>query len=252
VFLRDQGYIGDPNEGVWGELIGAREDQMLLGEGNHVYVQLKPGKDVRPGQELQVFHRQRRPPAVKGSRRPPGEIVTIRGTVRVDHYDPKTHVARGRITESLDVIERGAAVGPLGRKLEVVSPRPSEVSAWTYVISSVHPHVYMGQNQLVFLDKGSEDGLKPGNRLIVVRKGDTWRRSLRTAARMARERVVVDSPDKVDTETTPLRGDEDKFPAESVAELRVLRTEKYSSIALVTESSAEIVVGDRALARKGY
>jgi hypothetical protein len=110
----------------------------------------------------------------------------------------------------------------------------------------------MGQNQLVFLDKGSEDGLKPGNRLIVVRKGDTWRRSLRTAARMARERVVVDSPDKVDTETTPLRGDEDKFPAESVAELRVLRTEKYSSIALVTESSAEIVVGDRALARKGY
>jgi hypothetical protein len=62
----------------------------------------------------------------------------------------------------------------------------------------------------------------------------------------------MDSPAEVDVETTPLEGDEDRFPAEVIAELRILRTEKRSSIALVVESSREIVAGDRALARKGY
>jgi hypothetical protein len=136
--------------------------------------------------------------------------------------------------------------------LDVVAPSTSEVTLWTYVLTSLYPHVYMGQNQVVFIDKGSEDGLRPGNRLVVVRKGDTWRRSLRTSQSMARQRVLIDSPDRVETESTPLEGEEEKFPAEKIGELRVLRTEKYSSLALVVESSREIVSGDRALARKGY
>jgi hypothetical protein len=252
VFLRDQGYIGDSKRDVWGELVGAREDQMLLAEGNNVYMTIRPGVDVREGQELTIFRGVRKPKPVKGARRPPGEIVAIKGTVRIDHWDPKNRVARGRIVESVDVIERGAKVGPVGRRFDVVEPRPSEVNLWTHVLSGTHPHVYMGQNQVVFLDKGSEDGLKPGNTLIVVRKGDTWRRGLETSTRMARDRVLLDSPDRVDVESTPLSGDEEKFPAERIAELRILRTEKFTSVAFVVESSREIVAGDRALARKGY
>jgi hypothetical protein len=63
---------------------------------------------------------------------------------------------------------------------------------------------------------------------------------------------VLDSPENVEIETTPLRGDDDDFPEQVVGELRVLRTEKHSAIALVTASSRELVVGDRALAPKGY
>jgi hypothetical protein len=252
VFLRDQGYIGDPKRDVWGELVGAREDQMLLSEGNHVYMTIRPGVDVREGQELTIFRSARKPQSVKGSRRPPGEIVAIKGTVRVDHWDPKNRIARGRIVESVDVIERGAKIGPVGRRFDVVPPRANQVSIWARVLTGVYPHVFHGQNQIVFLDKGSEDGLRTGNTLIVVRKGDTWRRSLRTTAGAAKDRVVMDSPRSVDVETTPLRGDEDKFPPEAIAELRILRTEKFSSVALVTESSREIIAGDRALARKGY
>src|SRR6185436_3696716 len=47
VFLRTQGFMGDPKRDVWGELVGAREDQMLLSEGNHVYITMRPGADVR-------------------------------------------------------------------------------------------------------------------------------------------------------------------------------------------------------------
>jgi hypothetical protein len=252
IFLRSQGFIGDAKRDVWGELVGAREDQMLLADGNHVYMTLRPGVDVKLGQKLTIFRTVRQPQRVQGARKPPGEIVAVKGTVRVDQWDPRSRVARGQIVESVDVIERGNKIGPVGRRLDVVPPRPNQVDGFARVLTSMYPHVYMAQNQVVFIDRGSKDGLEPGNRLFIVRKGDSWRRSLDTSTRMARDRVLVDVPESIKIETTPLHGDERKFPEEIIAEIRILRTEKYSSIALVTMSHREIVVGDRAVARKGY
>ncbi|MGC4091115.1 MAG: LysM domain-containing protein [Polyangiaceae bacterium] len=247
VFLRDQGFLGDPKKDVWGELVGAVEEQMLLAEGNHVYLTLRPGVDVQPGQELTVFREVRQPDGVSGARKPPGQIVAVNGTVKIDRWDPKTRVARAVISESVDTIERGAKVGPVGRKFDVVPPKPSSKPVQARVLTSFYPHVYLAQNQVVFLDHGADDGLEPGNTLYVLRQGDTWRASLATNSKMARERVRMDSAEHDDVESTPLRGDSKQFPEEAVAELRVLRTEKLSAIALVTQSRREVVPGDRAV-----
>ncbi len=252
VFLRNQGYIDDPKRDVWGELVGSREDQMLLSDGNNVYMILRPGVDVRLGQLLTVFRSVRTPRAAGGNRKVRGEIVKLLGSVKVDQWDPRTRIARGKIVESLDVIERGAKVAPLGRRFDVVPPRRNDVNLKARVLTSVYPHVFMAANQLVFIDRGSVDGLEPGNRLFIVKKGDTWRRSLKTSARSARERVRTDVPESVVVETTPLHGDERRFPEEIIGELRVLRTREHTSVALVTVSHREISVGDRAIAKKGY
>jgi hypothetical protein len=247
VFLRDQGFIGDPAKDVWGELVGAVEEQMLLAEGNHVYLTLRPGVNLQVGQELTVFREVRQPDNVSGARKPKGQIVAVNGTVTIDRWDPKTRIARGIISESVDTIERGAKVGPVGRKFDVVPPKPSARAVQARVLTSFYPHVYLAQDQVVFLDHGADDGLEPGNTLYVLRRGDTWRASLATNSRMARDRVRMDSPAHDDVETTPLHGDPEHFPEEAVAELRVLRTEKASSIALVTQSRREVVPGDRAV-----
>jgi len=252
VFLRDKGYIDDPSKDTWGNIVGSREDQMLLSSGNHVYMQLKPGKKVAPGQLLTIYRPVRQPKNLEGARRPPGEIIAIKGTVKVDEWDPENRVARGVITESLDVIERGAKVGPVGRRFDVVQPKVNDKTVWARVLTSVYPHIYLGQNQVAFIDKGSEDGLAPGNRLFVVRRGDAWRRSLKTASDSARQRVRMDDPGTAPIERTPTAGNEKDFPEEVIGELRVLRTRRYSSICLVTVSHREIVPGDGAVARKGY
>jgi len=250
VFLRDQGFIGDPNKDVWGQVAGAVEEQMLLAEGNHVYVLLREGAQApKPGQDLTVFRTVRQPENVKGARKPPGEIVAVLGTVRVESYDPKTRVARARITESLDVIERGAKIGPVRRRFDVVPPVASTANVQARILTSLYPHVFMAQNQVVFLDRGSQDGLVPGNRLFVTRRGDSWREGL--SSKSARQRVRIDSDRNAEVETTPLPGDSKNFPVETVAELRVLRSEKYSAIALVTHSTQELVPGDVAVSRVG-
>jgi hypothetical protein len=249
VVLRDQGFIGDPETDVWGEIAGANEEQMLLAEGNNVYVVLKPGKVPKVGDELTIFRTVRQPEAVPGARKPPGQLVAVLGTVKIQSVDTSKNVARAAITESLDVIERGARIGPVRRKFPVVAPLPADKNVTARVLTSLYPLVFMAQNQVIFLDRGSEDGLKPGNRLVVMRRGDTWRSTL--TARMAGDRMRTDVPENGQVERTPLPGENKSFPAEAVAELRVLTAERYSSLAIVTTSTRELVPGDVAFARAG-
>jgi len=252
VFLRGVGYIDDPKKDVWGELIGAEQEQMLLTQGADVYVMMRPGVDLRLGQLLTVFHSVRTPSSVSGARRPPGEIIAFKGTIRVDDWDPKTRIGRGRLIESLDAVERGDKVGPVGRRFDVVPPRRDEVDLEARVLTSLYPHEVLGQNQIAFIDRGSKDGLVPGNRLLLVRRGDNWRRTLETTTTMARTQVRTDVPEHVKTEVTPLHGKAEDFPEEITGELRVLRADEYSSVTLVTATKYEIEPGDRAVARKGY
>jgi LysM repeat protein len=252
VFLRDQGYIGDPKRDDWGEVVGAKEDRMLLNEGDTVYLLMKKGIDVRIGQRLNIFRPIRRAPSVAGARRPPGALVKVFGTVRIDGWDKEDRVARGTLIESVDGLERGARVGPVGRRFDVVPPKKAAVALTARVLTGIHPFITFGGQQVVFIDKGREDGLTPGNRLRAVERGDTWRRHLKSGSNHQRLRVDVDSDENTPVERTPLHGNDDKFPDEVVGELIVLRTEDYSSICLVSEASHEFEPGERVVSTVGY
>jgi hypothetical protein len=244
VFLRDQGWVRDESDDVWGNLTGSSEDKMFLSDLDEVYLSMQPGHEVHLGQELVVF-RPRKTAAA-------GQIVQILGTVRIDQFDPQAHMARAKIVESLDVIERGAFVGPLDRRFAVVPPLRNAVDVQAHVLASLHPNEFFGQNQVVFIDKGDSAGLKPGNRLFVVRRGDAWRRSLVTPGAGFRVSPDDETPMPPMESTPGLRRDEEKYPDEIVAELRVLSVKKESAVCLVTQSRLEIELHDLAVARKGY
>lgn len=251
VFLRDLGYIDDPEKDIWGRLVGSREEQQLLADGNQVYMILRPGVDVQLGQLLTVFEDVREPPEPPGARRPPGKIVAFKGTVKINSWDAKNRVARGELVESLDVIERGAKVGPIGRRFHVLQPKPVQIDLRGRVLTSMYPHLILGAQQLVFIDRGANDGLQAGNRLFIVRRGDAWRRTLVSTTVMARSRIRMEVPDEIVVEETPLHGDEEVFPEEVIGELRVIRAHPYASLALVIEAKEEIEPGDRVVARQG-
>jgi len=252
IFLRELGYIDEPDKDVWGEVVGAREEQQLLADGNQIYMILRPGVDVQIGQLMTIFEDIRDPPEPPGSRRPPGSVVAFKGTVKIQSWDAKNRIARGELVESLDVIERGAKVGPVGRRFYVVPPTDSQVDLRARVITSLYPHIIMGGDQVVFIDRGANDGLKPGNRLFIVRRGDSWRRTLVSTTIMAKSRIRMEVPDQIEIEETPLHGDDEKFPEEVVAEIRVIRAHRFASLAIVTESREEIEPGDQAVSRKGF
>jgi LysM domain len=242
IFLRDVGFIDDDQKDDWGTITGASVDKMFLTDTDEVYVRIGPGHDVHIGQELTIF----RPIRNAGE----GKLVQIQGTVRVDQWDPSTHIARGIISETLDVVERGARIGPVGRRFNVVPPARNDKDVVANVLASVYPHNFYGQNQVVFIDKGSDDGLKPGNRLFVIRRGDAWHKSL--ASDVAGNRIALESDSPASIERVPGPPSDAKLPEEVLGELRVLTTRPHSSACLVTQSRSEIELGDDAVARKGY
>jgi hypothetical protein len=241
VFLRNEGFIEDESSN-WGELNGAREDKIFLTDFDEVYLRLGSEHEVKVGQELTVY----RP--VKNVGR--GKLIEIQGTVKVDQWNAKDHVARARVTETLDTIERGARIGPISRRFEVVPPLRNEQDIEATVLTSVHPHNFYGANQVVFLDKGEEEGLKAGNRLFIIRKGDGFHKTQPQGNAAKRIALEDESPAAVESIAAP-RNDS-VLPEEVLAELRIVNAAKHTAMALVTTSRREIEQGDHAYARKGY
>jgi len=244
VFLRDQGWLREDGDEVWGDITGAAEDKIFLTDGDEIYLHLDQGHDVHLGQELTVF----RP--LKSSAA--GTIVQINGTARIDQWNAQDRVARAQVVESVGVIERGGRVGPLQRRFAIVPPKRNEADVQAHVLASVHPQAFWGQNAVVFIDKGESSGLVAGNRLFIVRRGDAWRHTLVTPS--AGYRVSVEEEAKAPAiEMTPgSRKDEQNYPDEVVGELRVVSLKKDSAACIVTEAKLEIEQFDLAVARKGY
>jgi hypothetical protein len=244
VFLRDQGWISDPSDEVWGDVTGSAQDKMFLTDLDEVYLHIDPGHDVQLGQELTLF----RPLHAVAA----GTIVQISGTVRVDQWNAQDRIARAQVIESLNVIERGAKVGPLARRFEVVPPVRNLVDVQAHVLTSIFPNVFWGGDQLVFIDKGQEVGLKPGNRLFILRRGDAWRRSLAAGSTGYRVSTDDERPMPPMEKIPGARRDEANYPDEVVGELRVVATRKDTATCLVMQSRLEIERNDLAVARKGY
>jgi len=253
IFLRDMGWLDDKTDDVWGEVVGSPSEKMMLSEGDDVYVKLGKDKDgkeheVAQGQTLILF----RPLATTGAAAEKGQLVSIRGTVRIDRINKEERLVRGRIIESLDVIERGAKIGPVDRSFLIVPPVKSDKDLQARIVAALYPHAFYGSQQIVFLDKGEKEGVVPGMRFFGLRRGDRWRFSVRGAGKFATVRPVIEDDRPAKTEDTPAGGDDKAYPDETYAELRVLRVREHTATAMVTASTHEIERNAYVVARRGY
>lgn len=243
--LRDYGFVGDSSKDVWGSLVGSPNDQMLLSEGDEAYVQINDKRTPKIGQHFSIFRNTRTPEAGEDQE----QVVTIKGSVKIIGFNDKTKIARVQITESFDVIERGDQVGPATRPFTVIDVVPNKKEVWAKITGCVQPRELVAQHQIVFIDKGSKDGLQPGNRLFAVGPGNRWEQSLKGAGRMASSQVQYELK-SFDIERTP--EGPDKLPTQVVGEVRVIRVQNNTAVCLVTRSQYELEPGQALLARKGY
>lgn len=248
VFQRHYGYVLDGRHPVWGEIVGAPDDQMLLSENDSIYIKLDEDREqeVEVGQLITLFE----PRKVKSLS--PYAFVWIRGVAKINRVNRKTRMVRARIVESLDVIERGVKVGPMERQMDVVKPVRNKKTVEAQIVGALYPHEFYGQGQVVFIDKGSDDGLEIGNRFFAVSRGDEWRLGLKNAGELSDHRAITEDDKMAREEKTPNKDEPKLYPAETYAELIVLRTREKTSTMLVTASIREIARGAIIVARKGY
>ena len=236
VFLREEGFLDRDALEQAGVVVGSPEDHMLLAPFDEVYVEFDEGTQGVPSGEYTIFREMN-----EGERNQAeeGTLVRIFGAVRVNSYDPEHRTARATIIEALDPIERGYRVAAIPRRFDMVPPRAADRDIETHVAATLQPRELLGEQQIMFLPVGSEDGVQTGNRFFVVRAGDRWRTGLSSDPRTAG--AAVEAP-----------AEPEDYPAEIVAEARVVYVRPNSSTAMITRSVYEVQVGDQAEMREGY
>lgn len=236
VFLRQEGYLDEDALDDAGVVAGSPEDHMLLAPYDQVYLEFDEGISQRPSGEYTVYREMPdRAREVGGE----GTLVRIFGAVRIDSYDDERRTARATIIEALDPIERGFRVAPVPRRFNMVPPQVSDRNLQSHVAASLRPHDLLGEQQIVFIPQGAENGVQLGNRFFIVEAGDRWRDELSGGAEAAG--AEVEAPPEPDA-----------YPAEIVAEGRVVHVRPTSCTLMITRSVREVERGDRAEMRQGY
>ncbi len=249
IHLRDVGWIDDPEKDAWGELVGAPGEHMMLADDQEAYVQLDEGRDVNIGDKLTIFRPVK---TVKKKGESKGELVSVRGTVRIDRYNKNTGMAKVTIIESLDVVERGNLVGPVQRQFLTVPPVASDRNLEAAIISSLYPHEVFGDAQILFIDRGKKDGVYPGMRFFALERKDRWVESLKTTTDFARTRSRTDIDEMAQVDKIPTGGPEEDYPDETYAEVRVLTVREGTAVCLVIAAKHEIERDAYLVARKGF
>jgi hypothetical protein len=237
IFLRDQGYLDNESLRTAGQIIGGNEEHMLMSPSDQVYVRFGSDKDVQVGQAYTVF---RALDQKERAEKEKGTLVRILGTVVVRSYDSSKGTARGVVTEAMDPIERGLRVAKLDRRFDLVTPKANQANVVAHIIASIQPHTLLAFGSVIFLDVGQGHGIEPGNRFFVVRRGDSWLSSLKT------------SPTAVGNIAEVPAYDPSLLPKEVIAELRVIKVRKATTVAIITRSDVDVAIGDTAEMRTGF
>ncbi len=203
-----------------GTVVAAFEEKMILTTGDRIYGRFKDPDAVKVGQKFSVY-RTEGPIIHPITNRRFGWKTVILGTARVTAVEPGK-AASLVISYVNDGIERGDLIGPsVEQARRPLFVRPNQGSIDGFVIG-VQPSILTGAAEfnVVYLDKGTSDGVDVGNTFEVVRAGDPLLEP-------------IDRP-----LNTP------GLPREVIGHLVVFDAQDRASSAYVRRSVTELLVGD--------
>jgi hypothetical protein len=248
VFLREEAWASPEEVTASGSIVGAPEDTMLLSDGDQVYIEFRR-RAPNVGETYTVYTNGMQ---TQHSDRDAGAVVRVLGTVVVDSWDGQRKIATARITESIEPIERGERVAIVQRQFNPVPPVPNERDLTAHVVAMPTPRSIVGTDYVVIVDRGSQDGVRLGNRFFLTERGDPWRSTVSNMGRVARLQEidrdgdgVVDSPHSA--ERLPA-----ELPLEVRGEVIVVAVHPRTCVGLVTLTSSEIEIGAPVVMRRGY
>jgi hypothetical protein len=209
------------------EIVGGADAAIMMGTLDTAYVGFKPEYPPIPGERLSVYVKKKpvydidvrgkKQKHKKGKRI--GWLVEVVGEVYVREVAEAS--AAAEIVESVQPVERGNRVGELKTRFTRVSPTTNEVTVNGLVVEAIRNATISGEAQFLVVNIGAEDGIRRGNTMEVVQKGDAY-----TSDHRLHQPYDQGHPRRV------------------VAHMLVLQVEGDSALAVVTYSTRELVVGD--------
>lgn len=239
-----KGFVGNAEEEKMAKIVASVEPKELLATGDNIYVELnndedddkdkdKKKKNEQPhlqiGDYVEIIN-------VKDKIKHPdtgdkiGSIIDIVGRGKVldigkrkkDKDDKETEIATVRIIKAYDAIERGFYVREYVETEDSVKVAEPSSDIKAKILTGYDPTFFYGPNFIVYIDKGSDDGVEKGVMLSVYRKGDGLR--------------------DFEGKSSPAN-----LPYEMIGELVVVQVAEKTSVAIITNSIVALEAGDTAV-----
>jgi hypothetical protein len=156
-----------------------------------------------------------------------GYLTLLRGTVKITKTGQPMYT--GEVGKSFNTIERGDLVGPYGERfLRNVARKDADRNLDGYIIASFIPNLLnLGQDHMVFIDRGRRDGVQEGNEFNIL---------------IRREGLTLDYDERW------MEG----YPVENIGKIIVVDAKETASEALVVASAREVQVGDHVQMLAGH
>jgi hypothetical protein len=206
-----------------GLVLGEMHDKGLIGQGDEIFLQLKPPRQSAVGDRYYVFNTSdliRHPITNQDV----GYLNTPMGAVEITEVAPDH--AKARVLTSYNVISKGDILIPYRKRAEeIVLQDGTEPKEGRIVVAKDETRL-SGDRQIVFIDLGADNGVQAGNRFEVYREPRVRRYYVGQVTSVGEELIS-------------------SLMSEPVGEILVVSAEKETAAAIVTKTNIELYPGER-------
>ena len=152
-----------------GTIFGSQKENILLTQNDEVFLKFKKLKEVHKGDKFNIFRIRKK---IKHPIRSEefGYLIDILGEITI--IGKTASRAIGNINLAYNEIERGDYILP---KIDLslnIEKKENKKRIDGYIIEAFKNSDSLGSNELVFIDKGAEDGVEKGNKFYIIRHRD--------------------------------------------------------------------------------
>ncbi len=210
--MLNAGYVGDDESND--VIIGGAVPKNNFSYDDIVYVNIRSKEDVNIGDKYVMFNplnKVKHPVTGKEY----GRLIKILGILRITAKD-KPGMYTAQITLSFDASGKGTMLMPYQEPTPIYdTPQTKTKDIAGYILEVMDGRTVNGQLDIVYLDKGSADGVEPGDRFVVY--------------------------------TGP---EEANLPRKLVGETQVILVKERTSTAVVRKSNDVLIKGDQVESKK--
>ncbi len=213
--MKRQGFITGDQFKSSGSIIEPKHNMIMMGEGEEVFVSLNKGHEPAIGERYSIYRlgdKVTHPVTGKEI----GYMVDILGSLVITR---SSGVSEARIDNSFKEIEAGALLMPYTVPVTEVELTEATSAVKGYVIASLDSSSNFSTGDIVYINRGTDDGLDEGNVLRVYRK---------------REKAV-----------DPVTRKKVKLPPVNLGTMVVLDPGEKTSTCIVLNGQRAMVVGDK-------
>lgn len=155
-----------PNDVSRDRIVGGLDPKSMFSFDDIILVKMHSPDEVNVGDKLLIYepHKRVRHPATGKDF---GKLTKVLGVLQITAKEP-SGIVSGKVTISFDAIEKGSLVTTYEEPVLVYPPSETKAKDIAgYILEVRDTRTLNGQIDVVYLDKGSLDGVEPGDRFTV-------------------------------------------------------------------------------------